>query len=153
MKVSPQASRTPSKLSISVHRQLTFYALAAGAAGVGMLALAQSAEGKIIYTKTNVSLFPFGAPLDLNNDGISDFYFLAHQMGTTGDQVSSVRIVSATGGNEIWWTGKNLKAIGPAVLRAGVVVGPQARLAGHSMLMGETLFNTTKGREYQLGRL
>src|SRR5690349_9049545 len=42
--------RTTANLSESIHRQLQMYALAASAAGVGALALAQPAEAKIIYT-------------------------------------------------------------------------------------------------------
>ena len=49
MKRSPRSRKTIS-LSDSVHQQLNSYALAAGAAGVGVLALGQSAEAKIIYT-------------------------------------------------------------------------------------------------------
>jgi len=45
-----QRPRTPSRISESLHRQLNSYALAASAAGVGVLALAQPAEGKIVYT-------------------------------------------------------------------------------------------------------
>jgi hypothetical protein len=40
----------PSKLSDSLHHQLNMYALAASAAGVGMLTLVQAAEAKIVYT-------------------------------------------------------------------------------------------------------
>jgi hypothetical protein len=50
-------SSTPRKtacLSKSVHQQLNMYAIAAGAAGVGVLALAGPAEAKIIYTQTHV---------------------------------------------------------------------------------------------------
>jgi len=53
------------------------YALAAGAAGVGMLALAQPAEAKIVYTPAHVKLLggkPFA--LDLNHDGVVDFFLL-----------------------------------------------------------------------------
>src|SRR5579885_3075480 len=50
------------------------YALAASAAGVGMLTLSQSVEAKIIYTKTNKQIGPNTTfHLDLNHDGISDF--------------------------------------------------------------------------------
>jgi hypothetical protein len=42
---------TPSKLSDSIHQQLNMYALAASAAGVSVLTLAQQAEAKIIYTR------------------------------------------------------------------------------------------------------
>jgi hypothetical protein len=43
-------SRDTVTLSDSVHHQLNMYALAASAAGVSVLALAQPAECKIIYT-------------------------------------------------------------------------------------------------------
>jgi hypothetical protein len=40
-------SRETASLSDSVHQQLTMYGLAASAAGVGVLALAQSDEAKV----------------------------------------------------------------------------------------------------------
>jgi hypothetical protein len=68
--------RTPAKLSESIHQQINAYALAATAAGVGILASAQPTEAKIIYTPAHVVLT--GVPhtsylLDLNHDGINDF--------------------------------------------------------------------------------
>jgi len=50
MNRTSRCSRVPANLSQSVQRQLNMYALAAGAAGVGALALTQSAEAKIVYT-------------------------------------------------------------------------------------------------------
>ena len=44
--------RKTANLSESVHQQLKMYAFAATAAGVGVLALAKPAQGKIIYTST-----------------------------------------------------------------------------------------------------
>ncbi|HXM23225.1 MAG TPA: hypothetical protein VN948_18350 [Terriglobales bacterium] len=67
--------RKTANLSESVHQQLNMYALAAGAAGVGMLALAQPSEAKIVYRHTNVVVGLNGLSiygLDLNHDGISD---------------------------------------------------------------------------------
>jgi hypothetical protein len=70
--------RKTANLSKSIHHQLNAYAIAAGAAGVSVLALAQPAEAKIVYTPAHVHLRagqpPF--PLDLNHDGIVDFYLL-----------------------------------------------------------------------------
>jgi hypothetical protein len=60
--------RTPTKLPESVHRQLNMYALAAGAAGVSMLALPQPAESKIVYTPAHVKVAPqsrYGIHFDL----------------------------------------------------------------------------------------
>ena len=73
-----RASRKPSELSDSLHRQLNSYALAASAAGVSLLALAQPSEAKIVYTKANVQiglgLLHF-YKLDLNHDGHIDISF------------------------------------------------------------------------------
>jgi len=70
-------SRQLSKLSDPVSQRLNSYALAAGAAGVGMLALAGPAEAKIVYTPANIPIIQDGGPveLDLNHDGINDFEF------------------------------------------------------------------------------
>jgi hypothetical protein len=67
-------ARVPSQLSESLHRHLNAYALVASAAGVGVLALVQPAEGRIVYTPTH-QVISLGHPylLDLNNDGTTDF--------------------------------------------------------------------------------
>jgi hypothetical protein len=75
MKASPRP-RKASELPQSIRRSLDIYALAASAAGVGMLALAHPAEAKIVYTPANKWL-PLNQNfyLDLNHDGIKDFRF------------------------------------------------------------------------------
>jgi hypothetical protein len=74
MKRSSGPRKTASNLSESIHQQLNMYAIAAGAAGVGMVALAQPAEARIIYTKANVVIgINKHYNLDLNHDGIKDF--------------------------------------------------------------------------------
>ena len=70
----PSGPRKTAWLSESVRQQLNLYALAASATGVGMLALAQSAEGRIVYTPAHIKLTPnHKFRLDLNHDGIKDF--------------------------------------------------------------------------------
>jgi hypothetical protein len=67
-------SRIPSTLSEAVQHKLNLYALAASAAGVGILATAQPAEARIIYTKTHRVISPnTHYDLDLNHDGVTDF--------------------------------------------------------------------------------
>lgn len=73
MKPSPGAGKT-ANLSESVHQQLNMYALAAGAAGVGLLASAQPSAAKIVYTHVHKVIGPNSQlGLDLNHDGIVDF--------------------------------------------------------------------------------
>jgi hypothetical protein len=78
MKRSSGSRKKVASLSKSIHQQLNAYAIVASAAGVSVLALAQPSEAKIVYTSAHVHLRagqrPF--PLDLNHDGIVDFYLL-----------------------------------------------------------------------------
>lgn len=75
MKHSSRGSRTPANLSETVNRQLNMYALAASAAGVGVLALAQPANARIVFTHANKTLGYGVLNLDLNHDGKPDFAF------------------------------------------------------------------------------
>jgi hypothetical protein len=85
MKLSSPPGRIPVKLSESVRHRLNMYALAASAAGVGMLALAQPAAARIVYTAAHMKIGPFDkVVLDLNHDGTGDFRFYAGGEGTTG---------------------------------------------------------------------
>ena len=68
-------SRKPSNLPRPIHHQLNMYALAAGAAGVSMLALAQPSQAKIVYTPAHHVIGKNSYFLiDLNHDGIWDFF-------------------------------------------------------------------------------
>ncbi len=61
-------------VSSSLERRLNMYALAASAAGVGVLITTQAAEGKIVYTSADKQIPPHHAiSLDLNHDGKVDF--------------------------------------------------------------------------------
>ena len=51
-------SRAPARLNTILDRNLLAYAAAASAAGVSLLALAQPAGAKIVYTKANVEIAP-----------------------------------------------------------------------------------------------
>jgi hypothetical protein len=84
MKLSPRPPRKPFSLSDSVNRQLNLYAIAAGAAGVGILATTQAAQAEIVYRKVHVSIgahWP-GYWIDLNNRGIHNFWLAYWACGT-----------------------------------------------------------------------
>ncbi len=97
--MKPQAPRTPFKLSDSLHRRLEMYALAASAAGVGVLALAQPAEAKVVYTPAHhVILRRSHFALDSNHDGITDFY-INHRSGCTTDGGCTAALYVMGGGS------------------------------------------------------
>jgi hypothetical protein len=73
MKRSADLRKTASNLPESLLLQLDMYTVAATAAGVGMLALAQPAEAKIVYTPAHVMVAQherYG--IDLDHDGTTD---------------------------------------------------------------------------------
>ncbi|HTS36066.1 MAG TPA: hypothetical protein VMH04_10365 [Candidatus Solibacter sp.] len=61
-------------INSKLEKQLLGYAVVAGAAGVGLLAVAQSAEAKIVYTPlANVPIKNLA--IDFNGDGVTDVHF------------------------------------------------------------------------------
>jgi hypothetical protein len=72
-----QPRKTRCDVPDSINQRLKMYALAASAAGVGLIASTQSTEAKIIYTPAHVTIRPHDTyKLDLNHDGIADFTIL-----------------------------------------------------------------------------
>ncbi len=72
----PGRQSIPAVLSKIVDHKLNLYSAAAVAAGVSVLAIAPSAEGKIVSTtKATRILLHQPVSIDLNHDGIADFQF------------------------------------------------------------------------------
>jgi hypothetical protein len=77
MNSSSQGPGSKQQLSERFTVNLNAYALAAGAAGVSLLAMIQPAEADVVYTPANQSI-PTNQffSIDLNHDGSPDFRFL-----------------------------------------------------------------------------
>jgi hypothetical protein len=94
--------RQSRNLSSALEQRLNAYALAAGAAGVGVLALAHPAEGKIVYTSTHV-VIPNGVrtyDLHLDKNGGTDFVLQTRFYSTTDQSAGTQRLmVSGLDGN------------------------------------------------------
>ena len=102
-------SRTPTqhataRVGAKLDKNLLAYTAAASAAGVGILALAQPAQGKVVYTPGNEPIIVNGAllALDLNHDGTADFSFKNFYYVTHGLGGASLKITPAQQANEIW---------------------------------------------------
>src|SRR5579864_7849319 len=59
MQPATQRSRKPGELSDSLLRRLNGYAVAAGAAGVGLMAVCSAAQAEVVYTPANVTISLF----------------------------------------------------------------------------------------------
>jgi hypothetical protein len=126
--------RTKASLSESVQQRLNMYALAASAAGVGMLSLTQSSEAKIVYTPAHAVIDrKHSVVLDLNRDSKKDFTFHETFITTTSvgeDHSLILSVLPAHKNNQIWGMAHHASA-----LRAGVRVGPKHRFSYAKKLM------------------
>jgi hypothetical protein len=136
-----QRPRTPSRISESLHQRLNSYALAASAAGVGMLVLAQPAEARIVYTKTHVvltGLSNMSYLLDLNHDGINDFSLSDRYFFFQSGNAATLRCIPEGSLN-----GARVPKKGFVMaLPAGVRVGPGERF-NQSEFMGAVSYHSS----------
>jgi hypothetical protein len=148
MKRSPKLRKVSSNLSDSVHQRLNMYAVAASAARVGILALAQNAEAKIVYTPAHVKIgVNSTVPLDLNHDGVSDFSFKNNSYTTTSgkvhvDLLTVIPAGPALGGNKIWGTSKG----SASALSAGAVIRKDTHFRGGLHYMAEAVSRPSSQR-------
>jgi len=159
MKQSGRPTKTASRLAEPVRQHLNMYALAASAAGVGVLALTQPAEAKIKYTPAHKNIGPMTF-LDLNHDGRHDFEFISsrttHCVGvcttTPGFRHATafastnakLAVYGARAGNQIYGQGKYASA-----LPAGVSVGPKGKFPGGNIMAEANAINSSN--EYYKG--
>ncbi len=143
MKQSTQR-RNAAQLSEPLTRQLNLYALAASAAGVGVLALAQPAEAKIVYTPAHVSIPPqtIYPPvyLDLNHDGVNDFSFINYSVFNYWWGFIYLAVTPPVEGNGV--IGQKVFA---SALRAGARIGPKGNFLGYEENLAAYSFYVSTG--------
>jgi len=136
------------RLNAKLEKRLFAYAAAGSAAGVGMLALAQPAEGRVIYTKAHQQIASGTTlHLDLNQDGVTDFnlrntYFAT---GTPGTVVGTLSVFPAGQGNRIWGHTAFKQGYASA-LYAGIRVGPKGRFLAGAGIMADTALRASSCR-------
>ncbi len=124
--------RTVSTLSESTHRRLNAYALAATAAGVGMLALVPPSEAKIVYTPTH-RIIKEGRSykLDLNHDGVIDFTLVDFACKSCGG--GAVLSALPAAGNGASGFGTTQGTGWASALKRGAVIGTRRYFPGKNM--------------------
>jgi hypothetical protein len=121
------APRKTANLSESVQQQLNRYAVAAIAAGVGVMALAEPSDAKVVYTPVYKVIKPgTNYDLDLNHDGITDFtlrnyaprssrYIALTETAPKSNSVAGFKEYTNDSGGYVWCASKlgGDKGIGP----------------------------------------
>ena len=125
-------------LSESVHQRINAYAIAAGAAGVGVLTLAQPVEAKIVYTPTHHVVGKNGRyKLDLNHDKIADF-ILVNTHGCNTDYCVDALSAIPAGGNGVEGVRGFLSIPYASALNHGAQIGPKAHFSGRLMASSQS---------------
>jgi hypothetical protein len=137
--------RRPADLSDSTHQQLSMYAIAAAAAGVGILALVQPSEAKIVYTPAKKTILDRVAlNLDLNHDGVVDFYFYLYETIFRAARPpspfgsASLRVSPKHAGNRVLDGATYHQRITASALPAGAHIGPKRKFSPGKHLMAAT---------------
>jgi hypothetical protein len=133
-----KSSRMTSKLSESVQQQVNRYAVAAIAAGVGVMALAEPSDAEIVYTPVyKVIKGDTTYELDLNHDGITDFTFKnstdastftrinMHVTAPAGNSVAGFKQIVTNSGAYVWCASK---------FGAGKGIGPRRQFTNPALL-------------------
>ena len=130
--------RKTANLSESIHQQLNMYAVAARAAGVGMLALVPATEAKIVYTASHIPIKVNGGivSLDLNHDGINDFQFNNGLTFTSGRALAALSVNPAQPSNQIWSNRTSLcNYLCASALPKGRKIGPKGHFEHTNLVM------------------
>lgn len=118
--------------SESADRRLKLYSLAAAAAGVSVLALAQPSEGEVIVTKKAIQLHA-GSPVtvDLNKDGLADFKFSFTTYFTSGNYKyhGKLAMKGLTKGKVVGRKIDSFRGPYASALAAGANIGPAAHFS------------------------
>jgi hypothetical protein len=133
-------SRNATELTLAIEKKLLGYAALAAAGGVPMLALAPSAEAKIVYTPTHQKL-PLNTTftLDVNGDGIPDFQFFASTFlggaprrdTYTFNSDAGLTVSGEVQSNQVWGAQGAVSA-----LPAGIKIGGNRKFAASNFFMG-----------------
>jgi hypothetical protein len=141
--------RQTARLNTKLDKGLFAYVVAASAAGVGALALTPQAEGKVVYTPTHVMLTSTPNPstysLDLNHDGIKDFFLSDWLTGDFSIVDVGLSCDPVAASNMVW--GPDFRS----ALPHGVKVGPSGSWNRKFPRMGSAAYVGTVMRYYSYG--
>jgi hypothetical protein len=135
----PQSESQRAFMPSEFEQQLGWYALAAAAAGVGILA-SQPAQAEIVYTKAHRQIVPNSTiKLDLNHDGIADFSFKNTFSQTNFSSFGRLSAVPIGQKNQIRGHRVSNRAYASALF-AGARVGPNGQFLPAAGMMAATSF-------------
>jgi len=141
MKKSNGPTAEPRQVSKSLEQRLHGYAAAAGAAGVGLLALAQPAQAEVIHRVVNVTLESNQSyTLDLNKIGVGDFVITASAtLFSSGGHQNGITVSPIGSKNAVWVS--SVLFFDALALGNDVTIGPSGNFRNQSTLILARYYN------------
>jgi len=159
--------REASELSRKLDKSLVTYALAASTAGVGIMALTQAAEAKIIATPAHIPIPINGGVIqfDINGDGIPDFGLSAAEFANSstlapqgkrrpplgGIAAGHLNVVPAQAANEVGVLGGFEFRPFAAALPPGIQIGAGRHFDAGTILMAGIIVTGCGGSSLAYG--
>jgi hypothetical protein len=147
MQRTSRSLRTPFPFSSRVQKDLNAYALSAAAAGVALLAATQPANAEVVFTPANHRIAKNQRlNLDLNHDGIVDFYLINERLVSVtdfGDELSVRPLGGSLTRNAVW--ASNRISYFAAALPVGVTVDSHAPFHSTQLVMAFASHDRTDG--------
>jgi len=139
MRRPPSQSNRPFR-PCDLEQHLSRYALAAAAAGVGILAPIQSSEAEVVYTPAHQQIAPNTTiKIDLNHDGIADFAIKDTFSTTFFSSFGRVGAVPLQSQNKVWGHTVSQRAYASALF-SGALIGPKGQFLPGTGAMAEVSF-------------
>jgi len=128
--------KRPADLSEPLSRRLNSYSLAASAAGVSLLALAQAAEAKIVYTPRHdaITCNQSAVWFDLNHDGTTDFWIGQYSTSSKPGTAKACWLVASGlgSGDRIAGNQRRSHFYSASALKAGTKIGRKSKFPNQS---------------------
>jgi hypothetical protein len=119
-----QSHGTNARVPENFEVRLAAYAMAAGAAGVGLLAATTPAHAEVVYTPAHIVFDAGAVPIDLNHDGVNDFFLSIYNfVSSRSGDARRLRVVGEAQ-NGVLCSGSS--GYPPIALKAGYRIGANA---------------------------
>jgi hypothetical protein len=134
--------RIKANLSEVIEYRLKSYSIAAAAAGVSLLALAQPADAEVVITRKTIEVGSGPISIDINGDGVADFQFKVTSF--SGYHVGlwrSAWVQPLAGGGVVGEPGYHLQTSYASALVRGAEIGPAVHFASRGGTLIEGKFS------------
>jgi hypothetical protein len=135
----------------NLENQLKSYALAAAAAGAGLLTFSDTANAAVVYTPTQITLTDGQVNIDLDADGITDFTLVDHLKELSFYSNRMLGVVGPSGANVVKGNGGAAAMQMNSIISSGRVFQPVNKARGRMASVGYRCVTSSACQSFAIG--